>query len=755
MHNILQLKGDLSAKPNASKPGPLTMKKGQTVCASHLDKLSADIAGVISYWNTKQSVLRDVFITAYHNRIVPKSSRLRCLFSSNSADNPSNYMCGAKFKKIEDRMCHVFTYYVPINILTKAQNLLLRVAQIIRENFDSGVITSDEFNSISNNSLKIDMQDISKSTFLKVLLDVTCIDIFTVEEGSMLTAEDVLVTIYKTEVGIKELLSNLKINILDDKIFNDTTCKLSQREYSKLVESAPYLIAMSISDFVRLTDDYLADQSNEDQIQQIPSPTNEPIIGVIDTQFNKEVYFSEWVEYINLLDPNVALSEKDYIHGTAVSSIIVDGPKGNKDYEDNCGRFRVKHFGVAVSNGFSSFSVLKHIRKIVEENSHIKVWNLSLGSVDEIHENYISPEGAELDKIQNEFDVIFIVAGTNQTDAMQKRIGAPADSLNSIVVNSVNSKGQCASYTRTGPVLSFFYKPDVSYYGGESVSERKPMVVCYNNLGAVTRVGTSFAAPWIARKVAFLIYKMGLSRELAKALIIDSAAQWSRKDDISFSKGYGVVPKKIEEIVQTRNDEIRFLISGRAEEYTTYNYNLPVPFEGNGHPFYSRLTLVYFPECNRNQGVDYTTTELDINFGRVKHNVYNGSMKVDIVSINGNPQNGDGAEKLYEEEARTLYRKWDNVKFICEEIKKIKKPKKKYTEHGSWGIKITSKERNSSKEKHPLNFGLVITLREMNGKDRYHDFIQLCQSRGWLVNELNIDNQLNIYAQSQIEIDLE
>lgn len=91
------------------------------------------------------------------------------------------------------------------------------------------------------------------------------------------------------------------------------------------------------------------------------------------------MYFHEWVEYKNLLDPNIPLSRKDYEHGTAVSYIIVDGPQGNPELADGCGRFRVRHFGVATNNGFSSFTVLKMIRNIVASNRDIKVWNLSLG----------------------------------------------------------------------------------------------------------------------------------------------------------------------------------------------------------------------------------------------------------------------------------------------------------------------------------------------------------------------------------------
>lgn len=130
--------------------------------------------------------------------------------------------------------------------------------------------------------------------------------------------------------------------------------------------------------------------------------------------FDETVYFSEWVEFKNMVDGNV-LEKSDYDHGTMVSSIIVDGPNINKELDDGCGRFKVRHFGVAKSGSFSSFAVMRAIKEIVESNRDIKVWNLSLGSALEINSNFISPEAAILDKIQYENDVIFVVAGTNKT----------------------------------------------------------------------------------------------------------------------------------------------------------------------------------------------------------------------------------------------------------------------------------------------------------------------------------------------------
>jgi predicted DNA-binding WGR domain protein len=276
------------------------------------------------------------------------------------------------------------------------------------------------------------------------------------------------------------------------------------------------------------------------------------------------------------------------------------------------------------------------------------------------------------------------------------------------------------------------------------------MVVCRDNMGAAYVSGTSFAAPWISRKLAYLIHVMGLSREIAKALLIDSAAGWNRKDDISHKIGYGVVPKHINDIIHSSNDEIRFIMTGAAEEYETYTYNLPVPIVDNAHPFYARATLVYFPQCNRNQGVDYTSTEMDIHFGRI----VSKKGKATIDSLDNNQQSEEGLVTLYEENARKMYRKWDNVKHISEEIKDRRVPRKAY-DSGMWGLSIKTKERLQSKKKETLPFGVVVTLKEMNGVNRINDFIKMCMARGWLVNRLDVENQLDVYVKAEEEIEFE
>ena len=754
MNSILQLKGRFEQRSNRSRPGSPKLPKGKSVSASHLRELEKQLERILVYW-TENKDIRGALVSVHYKHIVAKSNRLKILLSENGK-SPTESIRGAKFvwepdQKGNEVQKHVFTHFVSLQAIEKSIDVLKKTASII-EQYYKGSVPSEVIEELGE---KYHFNEVPKTSFLKTVVDGFYVERFDIDRATEEITEEAIITIYQTGVDTKRLLSKFGIDIVDDRIIDGTTLRLNPDEVKLLYNNASYLIAMGVTDFSEISRDDVLDayeDMEEDAGLLIPHPQNEPVIGVIDTQFNEKVYFHEWVEYKNLLDPNIPLSRKDYEHGTAVSYIIVDGPQGNPELADGCGRFRVRHFGVATNNGFSSFTVLKMIRNIVASNRDIKVWNLSLGSKLEIKPNFISPEAAELDRIQSEYDVIFVVAGTNIPAGVTKknmRIGSPADSLNSMVVNAVDFAGNSASYTRIGPVLSFFHKPDVSYYGGDGTVYTDKMVVCKDDMGAAYVAGTSFAAPWISRKLAYLIHIMGLSREVAKALLIDAAAGWNRRDDISHRIGYGVVPKHINEVLKTPDDEIRFIMTGASEEYETYTYNLPVPVVDHAHPFYARATLAYFPQCDRKQGVDYTSTEMDIHFGRVV--TKRGSTT--IKAIDDNHQSEDQLITLYEEDARKMYRKWDNVKHISEEIKDKRIPRKAY-DTGLWGLKINTKER-LRKRKDPLQFGVVVTLKEMNGVNRIDDFVKLCLARGWLVSRLDIENQLDVYAKAEEEIEFE
>ena len=70
-------------------------------------------------------------------------------------------------------------------------------------------------------------------------------------------------------------------------------------------------------------------------------------------------------------------------------------------------------------------------------------------------------------------------------------------------------------------------------------------------------------------------------------------------------------------------------------------------------------------------------------------------------------------------------------------------------------IGIKTKERLDPKAGRGLRFGVVVTLREMNGENRIDDFIKMCMMRGWVVSRLDVHTQVDVYVKAEEEITFE
>ena len=745
MNNVLELKGKRFVQ--ASKQGSgngIAMNSKKIVTVEQLFRLIDKLYQIKDFWAHERKPFQGVLISVNYNKIVAKSNRIAGLLKGKD----SNFaIVGAKFNSEKNK--HIITYFVDMEDLESSINLLSKSCEVMKSEFKDG-ITQVIFKKDKEifNKIKFKKFGLSKTTFKQVIADVSYIDDFEVEMPAPQIKQSII-TLFDTGMDTKSLFKNIGIDILSSRILDDQTVFLDENQLKLLFEKAPYLVSMATVDLAELSPEDFIQEYRQSTIA-IPSPSIEPTIGVIDTLFDRNVYFSEWVDYHDMVDNSIPKNQNDYRHGTAVSSIIVDGARLNPWLDDGCGRFKVRHFGVAVGSQFSSFTIVKQIKSIITNNSDIKVWNISLGSNQEINDNFISAEAATLDQIQYENDVIFVVAGTNKPNENIVKIGSPADSINSMVVNAVTKSGLSTKYTRKGLALSFFAKPDVSYYGG---SEEQYIQVC-EPLGAAYVAGTSFAAPWIARKLSYLIDVLGLGREVAKALIIDAARSWNQSptpEEVSLY-GHGVVPIRIEDIVQTQDDEIKFLVSDISEKWNTYNYNFPVPLKEDKYPYVARATMCYFPICDRTQGVDYTNTELNLHFGRIKDD---GKLN----EINNDKQNQDDAlntEKSYllEGDARERFRKWDNVKYVTEVPKGTNKSKKAY-KNKNWGMEIKTNNRLDPKDGVGIRFGVVVTLKEINGVNRIDEFVKNCNLSGLLVNTIYIKTRIDIHEKVNEEIEFQ
>lgn len=744
MNNVLELKGKRFVQ--ASKTGVgggVSMNSKKVVTREQLLRLVDRIGQIKEFWKQERRPFEGILISVHYNKIVAKSNRIAGLFKGKD----SNYaIVGAKFNK--EKTKHIITYFLDAEDLDDSMELLLKTSDIVEVRFPNGIdkVAFDDKNAI--NRIPFRQFSITKSTFKQVVADVSYIEDFEVEMATRQLKQSI-VTLYNTHTDTKMLFKNIGIDILKSRILDNQTVFLDENQLQILFEKAPYLVSMATEDLSELSpEDFIHEY--QQGTMYMPSPTIEPTIGVIDTLFDKRVYFGEWVEYHDMVDDNLPKKPDDYRHGTAVDSIIVDGARLNPWLDDGCGRFRVRHFGVAIGSKFSSFTITKQIKEIIANNKDIKVWNISLGSNQEVNDNFISAEAAILDKIQYENDVIFVVAGTNKPSADVEKIGSPADSINSMVVNAVTQNGLSTKYARRGLALSFFAKPDVSYYGG---SEEKYIKVC-EPLGEANVAGTSFAAPWIARKLSYLIDILGLNREVAKAMLIDAARDWNEKptpEEVALY-GHGIVPIKIDDIVHTKEDEIKFLVYDVSEKWNTYNYYFPVPIKDDKYPYIARATMCYFPMCDRTQGVDYTNTELNLHFGRINN-------KGKIEDIKGDKQNQDvilDNERyfLLEGEARERFRKWDNVKYVAERPKNRMMPKKSYN-NKNWGMEIKTNNRLNPKDGMGIRFGVVVTLKEINGVNRIDEFIKNCTLNGWLVGKIDVQTRVDINKKVNEDIEFE
>lgn len=746
MNSLLKVNLKFRDEPKKNPTIVYNLRAKNETTVEKIEEIIRKMYSVLRYYENVEKLMDGILVDIIYNDIIAKTNRIKQFLKPVGKDI-DDIVVGARFSDEEEGdEKHIITYYVDVETIQKSIYELEIVKQFISDKL-AGRACAQNFNEPIN-KIVYEGYELKKTVIRKLITDCSVIDSISVPHiGTKIEKESFLVTFYKTEQSISELLDKIKLDQIQYRysFYGPDTLLVNKEIYEYLIEKIPYMISMVSSDLSKLTlRGYKKDVTINEV--QIPEPTIEPTIGVIDTLFDDRVYFSKWVENhdeIELYEKG-SVRDEHKIHGTQVTSIIVDGPRLNPWLDDGCGRFRVRHFGVCLEK-ISTVRLISKIKDIIKQNPDIHVWNLSLGTEDEVSRNFISYDGAVLDELQAQKNIIFVVAGTNDNREVKQnklRVGSPADSLNSLVVNSVRRNGKETSYTRQGKVLSFFHKPDISYYGGD-YDER---INTYTPYGEQEDFGTSLAAPWISRKLSFLIDVMGMPREVAKALLIDSAAGWEYKKETYKKKyllGYGIVPIDIKHVLSSESSEIKFYLYGTSKSYKTTNYAIPIPRDKDGkYPFIARATLCYNPECSRIYGVDYTNRELSLQFGRVKPD---GG----IDDINENVQDEE-AFYTNERQSRKEHRKWENTKFISKVLKN-NRALSSYDDR-QWGFAITSKERNGAKERKEMNFGVVITLKEINNINRISDFITLCEMRGWIVNEINLSNQMDIYINNQEEI---
>ena len=70
-------------------------------------------------------------------------------------------------------------------------------------------------------------------------------------------------------------------------------------------------------------------------------------------------------------------------------------------------------------------------------------------------------------------------------------------------------------------------------------------------------------------------------------------------------------------------------------------------------------------------------------------------------------------------------------------------------------MEIKTNNRLDPKDGESVRFGVVVTLKEINGINRIDEFIRSCHLNGWLVNELDVSVKIDLHQIINEDIEFE
>lgn len=107
MNDLLELKGELQSS-KFDGPVVASWPKYKSITCEEIESFISDLKRLNTYWEDK-NIISGALISVYYNRIIPKSSRIKGLFS-NGSEPSNNYVKGVKFSSLEDKK-HIITYH--------------------------------------------------------------------------------------------------------------------------------------------------------------------------------------------------------------------------------------------------------------------------------------------------------------------------------------------------------------------------------------------------------------------------------------------------------------------------------------------------------------------------------------------------------------------------------------------------------------------------------------------------------------------
>lgn len=498
-----------------------------------------------------------------------------------------------------------------------------------------------------------------------------------------------------------------------------------------------------------------------------------PTVAVFDSGVSPAA--AALAPWIASRDTYIMPPETNFEHGTAVSSLIVDGKSMNNDHAQFPVTPCLIHDVCALeSAGSPVYDLIIRLRTAIAKRPDIKVWNLSLGA-ELIEDDEFSQFGRELDALSDNFGILFVVAAGNYGSApvrgwpvdMQTRLDrltSPADSVRSITVGSVAHidhdatmvrAGEPAAYTRCGPGPMFTPKPDIVHFGGNTNATLQPdgagVYVLGPNNDFHCQCGTSFAAP-IAASVAAHTWKamslpgralpVNVSPTMVKALMIHSA-QLNSPTRSNFERRYfgAGLPDDPASLLYDSDSSFTTMFELDIVDSTKWRktpYPIPPSLRDANGKFKGEviITAAYAPPLNPGAGAEYVRFNVDISFGTLSPNA-DGNLQLEgQVPAEGEPGT-TGFEKAQLEHGG----KWSPVKIY----------RRAFTGKAGaqWALQANLLRREfEPKLQVPLRVFILVTLRATDGNTNiYREGRQELAARNWLTQDLSQRVDVPVRAQ--------
>lgn len=488
-----------------------------------------------------------------------------------------------------------------------------------------------------------------------------------------------------------------------------------------------------------------------------------PVVGVIDSGTTPgDPQLEPWIVS---RETYVSVADQDNRHGNFVAGLIAQGKRLNHDDPlfPSCSA-RIVDVVALGKDGASEDDLLSAIEDAVQRHPEVQVWNLSLGTNIPISDHCFSDFGVALDRIQDEYNKLFILAAGNYRQAPFRgwppsqplggadRICSPADSVRSMVVASQAHRdhamarvraGEPSPFSRCGPGPLYLPIPELSHLGGNCGPTGQCSqigVLSVDGHGHVAEdIGTSFAAPHATNLAGNVAHRIvgGATRTLTRALMIHSAALQGKKVDAELFRyqGFGV-PADIDVILGCDPWQCTLVFEMMLRPDAAFqkaDFPMPTCLQTEAGTIRANIlmTLAYDPALDPSFGSEYCRSNVEISLGT--YPVGNDGKRHQKKQVPDEPQLKGGT---YEKDLIEHGFKWSPVKVYRREMVQG-------VQADRWRLNVSVQHRSGHVPAEAQYAVLIVTIADpAKTAEVYNQMVVLMNQAGWAANDLQIRQRL-------------